>query len=579
MNPFAYFIPPRARTVVEFGCGKGELGGSFLQIQPQCRYIGVDKDKTLLGDAGKHLKETLLGTVETADIAGIGAAPIDCILYGKDYINPEKITEQLKAHLELLAPDGQFLFLVDNPGYFHNAVELLRGQPPLFPGAMALAELIGSIESAGVKVERVQPVYSEKDRSLRESEATKEVVSAFARFCSSNGLGARNDIWARGYAVRAVREPLPPRTMLQVFQGEGIVTARIRLDEPNRFCNTVPGFYSRTEEVSAPAFTDEQYPKRIMIRQRMTVNSVTEGLSIVRKIADSGYLLIHEMDDSPSRWKEDYEKTEYVDFAGSHAIQVSTPVLAEEMRRYNPLVKVFMNHMEYLPEAREYPSDEEAPITIFFGALNREDEWGEIMPVLNEVSKVYGKKIRFRVLSDKNFFEKLKSPNKEFVGQEHFFNGKYVPYHVYVETLRTADIALLPLHENTFNRAKSDLKFIESAAHGAVALASPTVYRDTMEDGKTGLIYRNAREFREKLMLLVENRERRLDIARNAYEYVKHNRLLSQHYEERIAWYDELTARLPELNKALEKRLAKIEKKVGKKPEPAPERPKEYWKT
>ena len=56
----------------------------------------------------------------------------------------------------------------------------------------------------------------------------------------------------------------------------------------------------------------------------------------------------------------------------------------------------------------------------------------------------------------------------------------------------------------------------------------------------------------------MEDRTRRLDMARAAYEYVKHNRLLSQHYQERAEWYHELLARLPELNQKLEERLAAL---------------------
>ena len=44
-------------------------------------------------------------------------------------------------------------------------------------------------------------------------------------------------------------------------------------------------------------------------------------------------------------------------------------------------------------------------------------------------------------------------------------------------------------------------------------------------------------------------------MAKNAYNYVKRNRLLSQHYEERINWYNELYDRLPELNAEVHKRL------------------------
>ena len=371
-------------------------------------------------------------------------------------------------------------------------------------------------------------------------------------------MGARTDIWAKAFIVRAVRQ-LPARKLLvQSMLGEALVTARIRLHEPNRFCMTLPGFEARAERNGVRIESAEEYPDRILIRQRITMEDFEDGLRLIRNIVGRGYLLLYEMDDSPSRWAEKHEKTGWLDFAGSHAVQVSTPALAEEVRPYNPEIHVFMNQLEYLPEEREYTKDDRAPVTIFFGALNREEDWTDIMPVLNQMAKQYGARMEFRVLADQQFFQALQTPHKKFVGSKDYYEGRYVPYPVYLQTLRSADIALLPLHDTPFNRAKSDLKFIESAGHGVAVFASPTVYQSTVRDGETGFLYRNAREFRERLTLLMEDRTRRLDMARAAYEYVKHNRLLSQHYQERAEWYHELLARLPELNQKLEERLAAL---------------------
>ncbi len=55
--------------------------------------------------------------------------------------------------------------------------------------------------------------------------------------------------------------------------------------------------------------------------------------------------------------------------------------------------------------------------------------------------------------------------------------------------MRECDIALLPLNFNRFNSMKSDLKFIECAGHGVTVLASPTVYENSIIEGRTGLIY------------------------------------------------------------------------------------------
>ena len=102
------------------------------------------------------------------------------------------------------------------------------------------------------------------------------------------------------------------------------------------------------------------------------------------------------------------------------------------------------------------------------------------------------------------------------------------------------------------------MKFIECAGSGAVALASPIVYANTIVDGKTGFIYRDEREFSNKLNLLIKNRNLRRTVAERAYEYVRAERLMSQHYEERLDWYRELLLRLPELTAEASERIEKF---------------------
>ena len=198
------------------------------------------------------------------------------------------------------------------------------------------------------------------------------------------------------------------------------------------------------------------------------------------------------------------------------------------------------------------------PVTIFFGALNRDGDFIELLPILNRFAKQYGDKIEFKILARKNLFDALETENKTFVGDVKNYEGQFVPFDVYEAAIRSSDIALLPLRDNEFNRSKSDLKFIECAGNGTVVLASPVVYSKTIEEGRTGFIYRDDREFVTKLNLLVKNKNLRRMVAESAYAYVKRERLMSQHYQERLEWYRELLSRLPELTVEAAKRIEKF---------------------
>ena len=148
-----------------------------------------------------------------------------------------------------------------------------------------------------------------------------------------------------------------------------------------------------------------------------------------------------------------------------------------------------------------------------------------------------------------------------------------MPYEVYERELNTSDIALLPLQDNQFNRAKSDLKFLECAACGTAVLASPVVYSDVVKDDENGFIFYDLKEFAQKLEILIDNRDKRRELATAAYDYVKHNRLMSQHYLERLDWYNELFAKLPELTAEAQ---ARIDKEAPRFKDEAPIEPRIY---
>ena len=179
------------------------------------------------------------------------------------------------------------------------------------------------------------------------------------------------------------------------------------------------------------------------------------------------------------------------------------------------------------------------------------------MPAINEAIRRYGDRLYFRVISDHGFYEELRTEAKEFAGGMR--DASIVaPYERYTAALHASDIALLPLRDTEFNRAKSDLKFIEAAGHGAAVLAAPTVYATTVHDGGTGMIYRSPKEFAEKLDLLVRRADLRRTLAENAYRYVAEHRLLEQHLGERIAAYREMFARREELERARLRRVENI---------------------
>jgi glycosyltransferase involved in cell wall biosynthesis len=232
-------------------------------------------------------------------------------------------------------------------------------------------------------------------------------------------------------------------------------------------------------------------------------------------------------------------------FIGVHAVQTSTPALAEVLRPYNPEVTIFPNSMLSLPPVHNFTNPHS--LTLFFAALNREDDWRDLMPALNAVAAKAGDRLKFQVVHDQMFFDALETPHKTFTPT--------CDYDAYITLLGASEISFMPLGDTTFNRTKSDLKFIEAGACRVASLASNVVYADSIVDGQTGLVFRNPQELQDKLLRMVAMPELARSIGDRSRQYVATQRMLAYQVAPRIRWYRSLWARREALTDALRARL------------------------
>lgn len=89
----------------------------------------------------------------------------------------------------------------------------------------------------------------------------------------------------------------------------------------------------------------------------------------------------------------------------------------------------------------------------------------------------------------------------------------WMPIDKYPAGLTNIDIGCCPLSPEPFNRAKTYIKAMEYAAMGAAVVASPTVYRQIIDDGKNGTIAETADEWEEALAGLITSANRRQRMA------------------------------------------------------------------
>lgn len=87
----------------------------------------------------------------------------------------------------------------------------------------------------------------------------------------------------------------------------------------------------------------------------------------------------------------------------------------------------------------------------------------------------------------------------------------------YWEFIAQTDINIAPLTKSIFNDCKSEIKWLEAGVLGVASVVSATqMYLEILQDGVNVLIANNSEEWFEKLELLVNNPEMRLQIAKNA---------------------------------------------------------------
>lgn len=346
-------------------------------------------------------------------------------------------------------------------------------------------------------------------------------------------------VFVEAPVLRAWRAPeVPPSIALHcTITPELADDAQIRIHQPNGFLRTIPGLRPMAQIENFTPSLSTGASSKILLMHR-AIPRLDRDVGFLKTVIAEGYVIVLDIDDDPDHFDGHFDHDGFA-LRCLQAAQVSTPEIADRLRDYVPEIAVFPNHLPTLPAQ---PAKAEAPIRIFIGAFNRGEDWAEISDQANRVLGYFGDRIQVEVVHDRDIFDSLRVPNRRFTPR--------CPYQTYLELLGSCHIALLPLRDTAFNRCKSDLKFIECAAHGVAVLAPMTVYAASLEDGKTGVLYRSPNEFMTGLQRLIQEADLRQAVTTGARAHVANTRMLANHYEERHAWYLDLARKADALRAA-----------------------------
>ncbi len=564
-------IPPDAKTVLEIGCGEGKLCEAYRRVNPSVEWRAVELNQ----DAAKIAKSKGIVVVEDdvecfdyldnawhyVSNPGDEDAGIDCLVFGDVLEHLREPWKILKELAEIVHPSGQVLACIPNVQHWTVIRDLLDGKWDYADSGLldrthlrffTLKSIREMFEQAGLQVHEIigRDLFNDGYNKWLNDEM-RDGVYHDKQFLAYQYLvrafkPAAIHLRAAGETTGIMVQPTDPhyshiahipKLHIHAIEAEDCC-ARPRIREPFAMLKTIPGVKCTTGIV--PDLPSDA--NKILIRQRNTFIEVEH----LRKFIADGWLIVQECDDYPLAY-ENGATRDWIVFRGCHAISCSTQAIAEIVRQYNPNVIVFENQIAELPPWRD--REECGEVAIFFGAQNREADWAPIMPAINRVL-ADNPQVHFRVVHDRAFFDALNCP-KVF--------KPFCDYAEYRSFLRTCHIALLPLEDTPFNRCKSDIKFLECAAEGVACLMNKTVYVATHAKAPgSGLWYDCTEDFEECLRGLIEDAGLRASCANFAYAYVRDNRLLSQHFRKRSAWYQSLLDAKPSLDQQLLERVPEL---------------------
>jgi SAM-dependent methyltransferase len=545
-------IPSAARTILDVGCGQGALGAEYLRRNPNCRVLGMDPDALAIEHARTRLNDVFCGDIEQNPMPFAVPEGVDCIIYGdvlERLADPWALVAEQVKHLN---DNGTVLVCMANVEHWSFAARLLAGQFDYTESGLldrahlrwftprTMAKLLAG---AGLHLSDVMPRPTSMDSAEKFVRAMTPGLQAVGIDPNEylNRAGPLQFIW------RARKTPVPrlevTATMLPPQGG----VSDVRVVEPVRALTTDSSVFVQIQSEARlkPALADT--PRIAILHRPLLLGE--SGISRLRALLQQDYIIISEFDDHPVFMEErGVNVSELLTFSGVHAVQTSTPVLEDILRKQNPEVRVFPNGIFELPPVHNFQDADH--LTMFFGAINRGGDWAPLMPTLNEVARAVGPRLKFHVMFDEDFFNALETPHKTF--------SPMCDYATYIRELGACELCFMPLADNTFNRAKSDLKFIESGACRVAVLASNVVYAKTVKDGRNGIVFHDPMEMRAGLLRLLAYPEATRKMADAARAYVAGERMLAYQVQARIDWYRDLWARREELNAALKARVPEL---------------------
>ncbi|WP_339014047.1 rhamnan synthesis F family protein [Lactococcus garvieae] len=236
----------------------------------------------------------------------------------------------------------------------------------------------------------------------------------------------------------------------------------------------------------------------------------------------------------------DIEKYEYDSGVKSYGKMMSlcdsvittTQTLKEELENYSS--KVIINRNLASEELvslsqntiKDYRQDHsKVKLGYFSGSITHNENFEMIKPAIVQILEKYPH-VELHLVGYIDLPQDLQKYTKQIK------MNPYVDWRELPRLISQMDINLAPLVDSVFNRAKSEIKWLEAALVKVPTVASYLgSFEEMVSNDETGLLAQPG-EWYEKLEILIENPDKRQRIAEAAYRFVLENCTVKKHKDE-----------------------------------------------
>ncbi len=242
---------------------------------------------------------------------------------------------------------------------------------------------------------------------------------------------------------------------------------------------------------------------------------MTGSLFFEKRFKKSGAAIIFDFDDAiwlntvsdanrSLQWLKRPEKVNEI-MALSDMVITGNSYLAGYAKKFNPHVTVFPSTIDldyYRIDGDQKHINETISIG-WSGSHTTIAHFETILPVLITLKNKYGKKIKFEVYGDPTY----KNEELEIKGAAWSFDTE-------VATINAFDIGIMPLPDDNWSKGKCAMKGLQYMGLGVPAvMAAVGINVDIIEDGINGFLAFTEKDWVEKLSLLIESKELRVQLG------------------------------------------------------------------